>query len=93
MSERPFDKPNTDPAYRLVVTAFRNRSRQFIWQIVDDNRGTAPMQTSETIFRSMEDAYNAGQGALEYWRARMRRTAPAVDLAQPLAKQSARSAT
>jgi hypothetical protein len=34
-------------------------------------------------FGSMEDAYNAGKGALEYWRTKMRQTTPAVDLAQP----------
>ena len=33
-------------------------------------------------FRSMEEAYNVGKGALEYWQQKTRRTHPPVDLAQ-----------
>ena len=59
------------------------RMMQFVWVIVDDNnRGTA-VQASKRTFRSLEDAYNAGKGALEYWRDKTRRTHPSVDLAQP----------
>ena len=65
------------------------RARKLFWVIVDDtNRGT-PVQTSKQTFRSLEDAYNAGRGALEFWRDKTRRTNPAVDLAQPPAKKTA----
>ena len=51
--------------------------------IMDDNNRGAPVQASKRTFRSLEDAYNAGKGALEYWRDKTRRTHPSVDLAQP----------
>ena len=71
------------PTYRLVVSASHLKTKQFVWVIVDDNnRGTA-VQASKRTFRSLEDAYNAGKGALEYWRDKTRRTHPSVDLAQP----------
>ena len=72
----------TTPIYRLVVTASQLKAKQFVWVIVDDNNRGAPVQASKQTFRSMEDAYNAGRGALEYWRYKMRRTTPSVDLAQ-----------
>ena len=78
--------PPTPPSYRLVVTASQVRAKQFIWVIVDDNNRAVRVQTSKQTFRTMEDAYNAGKGALDYWHAKMGRTTPAVDLAQP-AKQ------
>jgi hypothetical protein len=54
--------------YRLVVSASHLKAKQFVWVIVDDtNRGT-PVQASNRSFQSLEDAYNAGQGALKYWR-------------------------
>jgi hypothetical protein len=71
------------PTYRLVVTASRLRAKQFVWVIVDDDNRGKPVQTSKTTYRSLEDAYNAGRGALEYWQRKTRRIVPAVDLAQP----------
>jgi hypothetical protein len=73
----------TTPIYRLVVTASQLKAKQFVWMIVDDTNRSTPIQTSRQTFRSMEDAYNAGRGALEYWQRRTRRTHPPVDLAQP----------
>ena len=70
------------PIYRLVVTAPRLKAKQFVWVIVDDFRGT-PVQTSKQAFRSMEEASNAGRGALEYWQRKTRRTHQPVDLTQP----------
>jgi hypothetical protein len=83
MSKLPHDAPPLAPIYRLVVTASQLKAKQFIWEIRDDNKQGAIVQTSKATFRSLDDAYNAGRGALEYWRAKMRRTYPAVDLAQP----------
>jgi hypothetical protein len=71
------------PIYRLVITASQLKARQFVWVIVDDTNRGIPVQTSKLTFQSMEDAYDAGRGALEYWRDKTRRTHPAVDLAQP----------
>ena len=82
MTNLPGDAPPTGPNYRLVVTASRLKAKQFVWVIVDDNLRGRPVQTSKLTFRSMEDAYSAGRGALEYWHAKMRRTHPAVDLLQ-----------
>jgi hypothetical protein len=79
---QPEAQPAT-PIYRLVVTASQLKAKQFIWVIVDDiNRGI-PVETSKATFRSLEDAYNVGRGALEYWQRKTRRTHPPVDLAQP----------
>jgi hypothetical protein len=69
--------------YRLVVTASQLKAKQFVWVIVDDTNRGIPVQTSKATFRSMEDAYNAGRGALEYWQRKTRRAHPPVDLAQP----------
>ena len=82
MKEPSSAQPGTAPIYRLVVNAAQHKAKQFVWVIVDDSR-CFPVQTSKQTYPSMEDAYNAGKGALEYWRERMRRTNPSVDLAQP----------
>ena len=87
MPGQPEAHPTTR-IYRLVVTASRLKAKQFVWVIVDDTHHGAPVQTSDATFRSMEDAYNAGRGALEYWRSKMRRTNPPVDLAQPQPSKS-----
>jgi hypothetical protein len=79
---QPEAQPTT-PIYRLVVTASQLKAKQFIWVIVDDSHRGIPVQTSKATFRSLEDAYNAGRGALEYWQRKTRRTHPPVDLAQP----------
>jgi len=73
----------TTRIFRLVVTASRLKAKQFVWEIVDDTHRGALVQTSNATFRSMEDAYNAGRGALEYWQRKTRRSHPPVDLAQP----------
>jgi hypothetical protein len=73
----------TAPIYRLVVTASQLKAKQFVWVIVDDTHRSTPVQTSKATFRSLEDAYNAGRGALEYWQRKTRRIVPPVDLAQP----------
>ena len=70
------------PIYRLVVRRTQ-KAKQFVWTIVDDTNAGKPVQTSKETFRSLEDAYNAGRGALEYWRAKTQRIVPPVDLAQP----------
>ena len=80
--ETPDTQPIT-PTYRLVVSASHLKAKQFVWVIVDDSILGAPVQASKQTFRSLEDAYNAGKGALEYWRDKTRRTHPSVDLAQP----------
>ena len=82
MPSEPEVQPYT-PIYRLVVTASQLKAKQFVWVIVDDSDRGTPVQTSKQTFRSMEDAYSAGKGALEYWRDKTRRTHPSVDLAQP----------
>jgi hypothetical protein len=82
MTTQPAVQPIT-PIYRLIVTASPLKAKQFVWVIVDDSNRSAPVQTSKQTFRSLEDAYNAGKGALEYWRDKTRRTHPSVDLAQP----------
>jgi hypothetical protein len=78
----PRSEPTSDPLYRLVVSASGNRARQFIWQIVDDHNHGKPVHVSTQMFRSMEDAYHAGKGAFEYWRAKMRRATSSTSLAQ-----------
>jgi hypothetical protein len=82
MPSEPEVQPYT-PIYRLVVTASQLKAKQFVWVIVDDSYRSTPVQTSKTTFRSMEDAYNAGKDALDYWRRKARRVHPPVDLAQP----------
>ena len=73
----------TAPIYRLVVTASQLKAKQFVWVIVDDNNHGRPVQTSKQTFRSLDDAYNAGKGSLDYWQQKTRRTHPSVDLVQP----------
>ena len=63
-----------DPTYRLVVTASQLKAKQFVWVIVDESQKGLCVQTSKQTFRSLEDAYNAGQSALAYWRAKAMRT-------------------
>ena len=46
------------------------------------NRDT-PVQASNRSFQSLEDAYNAGQGALEYWRDKATRAQAKALLAPP----------
>jgi hypothetical protein len=82
MTSQPAASPLAS-IYRLVVTTSQFKPRQFVWMIVDDAHRNTPVQTSEATFRSMEDAYNAGKGALEHWRDKTRSTNPEVDLAQP----------
>jgi hypothetical protein len=76
------------PIYRLVVTASHLKAKQFVWAIVDDTNRGVPVQTSKVTFRSLEDAYNAGKGALEFWQRKTRRIVPSVDLAQPPDKKT-----
>ena len=64
--------PPLAPNYRLRVRAAPAKSRQFLWEIVDENHAIA-VQTSERTFRSMEDAYGDGQASLEHWRQRANR--------------------
>ena len=87
MPPQPEVQPTT-PIYRLVVTASPLKAKQFVWAIVDDSTRGRPVQNSNETFRSLEDAYNAGKGALEYWQRKTRRTHPAVDLAQPPDKKT-----
>jgi hypothetical protein len=83
MPSQPIPEPIT-PIFRLVVTASQLKAKQFVWVIVDDTtQRRTPVQTSKATFRSLEDAYNAGRGALEYWQRKTRRIVPPVDLAQP----------
>jgi hypothetical protein len=88
MLSEPEVQPNA-PIYRLVVTASQLKAKQFVWVIVDDTNRGIPVQTSKTTFRSLEDAYNAGSGALEYWQQKTRRVVSPVDLAQPPPVQKA----
>jgi NADPH:quinone reductase-like Zn-dependent oxidoreductase len=73
-------------AFFLVCVTTERLARiatMIVWVIVDDTNRGIPVQTSKATFRSMEDAYKAGRGALEYWQRKTRRTHPPVDLAQP----------
>ena len=83
MTKETNDIQPITPTYRLVVSASHLKAKQFVWVIVDDNSRGTPVQASKRTFRSLDDAYNAGKGALEYWRDKTRRTHPSVDLAQP----------
>src|SRR6516164_5762154 len=74
--------PTNFPIYRLIVRAAIYKSKQFVWEILDDSNRGQCVQASKRTFRSMEDAYNIGEGALEYWQQKTRRTHPPVDLAQ-----------
>jgi len=74
---------STFPIYRLVATASQRKAKRFVWVIVDDTHRGAPVQISKVTYRSLEDAYNAGKGALEYWHRKTRRSHPPEGLAQP----------
>jgi hypothetical protein len=74
--------PTNVPIYRLIVRAAVYKSKQFVWEILDDSNQGQCVQASKRTFRSMEDAYNVGKGALEYWQQKTRRTHSPVDLAQ-----------
>ena len=54
--------------YRLVVRASRSAKKQFVWEILDDSNESLCVQAAKQAFRSLEDAYNAGKGALDSWR-------------------------
>ena len=69
--------------YRLVVSASHLKAKQFVWVIVDDTNSGTPVQASNQSFQSLEDAYNAGQGALEYWRDKATRAQAKALLARP----------
>ena len=60
------------PTYRLRVRASPVKSKQFQWEIIDENRAVA-VQTSERTFRSMAEAYDDGKASLEHWRERTNR--------------------
>jgi hypothetical protein len=77
--------PTGDQTYRLVVAASQLKTKQFVWVIVDESNRGLRVQASEQTFRSMEDAYNAGQGALKYWRAKAMRAQVKALLAPPAA--------
>jgi hypothetical protein len=74
--------PTNVPIYRLIVRASVHKSKQLVWEILDDSNPGQCVQASKRIFRSMEDAYNVGKGALEYGQQKTRRAHPPVDLAQ-----------
>ena len=74
--------PTNVPIYRLMVRASVHKSNQFVWEILDDSNQGQCVQASKRTFRSMEDAYNVGKGALEYWYQKTKRTKPPIDLAQ-----------
>jgi hypothetical protein len=82
MPNQPETQPYI-PIYRLVVTASQLKAKQFVWVIMDDTYRGIPVQTSQQTFRSMDDAYNAGKDALDYWRWKARRVHPPEGLAQP----------
>jgi hypothetical protein len=75
-------RPDDQCSDRLIVRASIYKSKQFVWEILDDSDPGQCVQASKRTFRSMEDAYNIGKGALEYWQQKTRRTHPPVDLAQ-----------
>jgi hypothetical protein len=55
--------PTNVPIYRLVVWAAVHKSKQFVWEILDDSNQGQCVQASKRTFRSMEDACNVGKGA------------------------------
>ena len=75
--------PTGAQTYRLVVSASHLKAKQFVWVIVDDTNSGTPVQASNQSFQSLEDAYNAGQGALEYWRDKATRAQAKALLARP----------
>jgi hypothetical protein len=87
MAALPSEAPTTGAqTYRLLVQASLSGKRQFVWEIWDEITHKR-VQISNETFRSLEDAYNAGQGALEYWRAKaMRADARALQARQATPK-------
>jgi len=77
--------PTGAQTYRLVVRASPSAKKQFVWEILDDSNRSLRVQASRQAFRSLEDAYNAGKGALEYWRNRAMRAQAKALLAPPAA--------
>jgi hypothetical protein len=66
--------PINIPIYRLVVrVASVQKTKQFGWEIRDDTHSERFVQASERTFRSMEEAYNDGRGALEHWQQKVRK--------------------
>jgi hypothetical protein len=78
--------PSGADTYRLIVRASSSGKKQFVWEIWNDITHKRVQESKET-FRSLEDAYNAGQGAMEYWRAKaMRADAKALQARQATPK-------
>ena len=82
--------PDDPHNYRIAFAeAFRGRGI-----LVEDCLSMSPenllWETPKQMFGSMEDAYDAGRGAFEYWRAKMRRATSSTSLAQSSAGQSAK---
>jgi hypothetical protein len=82
MANQTPDVPVSGSIYRLIVRASVHKSKQFVWEILDDSHRGQCVQASKRTFQSMEDAYNVGKGALEYWYQKTKRTKPPIDLAQ-----------
>jgi hypothetical protein len=78
--------------YRLVVRASRSAKKQFVWEILDDSNESLCVQAAKQAFRSLEDAYNAGNGALEYWRDKAMRAQAKALLAPSVAPKTGRKA-
>jgi hypothetical protein len=81
--------PTGAQTYRLVVRASTSGKKQFVWEVLDDGSKSLCVQASKQTFRSLEDAYNAGQGAMEYWRAKAMRAQAKALLAPPAARKRA----
>ena len=78
--------------YRLVVRASRSAKKQFVWEILDDSNESLCVQAAKQAFRSLEEAYNAGKGALEYWRDKAMRAQAKALLAPPVSPKTGRKA-
>ena len=74
--------PTGAQTYQLVVRASPSGKKQFFWEVLDDINHKR-VEASKQTFRSLEDAYNAGQGAMEYWRAKAMRAQAKALLAPP----------
>jgi hypothetical protein len=70
------------------VRASRSANKQFVWEILDDINHKR-VEASKQTFRSLEDDYNAGKGALEYWRDKAMRAQAKALLAPPVAPKRA----
>ena len=62
--------PSGAETYHLVVQASDSTKTQFVWEIWVKTKRKRVQASSDT-FRSLEDAYKAGQDALEYWRGKV----------------------